>query len=93
MSTATTVRFNDETKENIERFAKLTKRSRSFIINAAVEEYIEHNLAYMEELDKAVESIKTEPTYAAQDVHEWMNSWGTEQEKPLANSRLYTDSK
>ncbi|NRA88874.1 MAG: hypothetical protein HRU28_16140 [Rhizobiales bacterium] len=85
MSSATTVRFNDDTKENIERFAKLIKRSRSYVINIAVEEYVAKNLAYLEELDKAIESIDTEPTYSVDDIHAWMNNWGTKEEKPFAD--------
>lgn len=78
----TSVRLTEENAKNIDRFSKITRRSRSFLINEALEAYIKDRLAYVQGLQEAIESIETEPTYAAEDVHKWMQSWGTKNELP-----------
>jgi predicted transcriptional regulator len=85
---ATTVRFSEKTLVDMDRFAKLTKRSRSFIINEAVESYLEDRIAYLADLDAAVTSIDTQPTYSAETVFGWAKTWGTADEKPLAEAGL-----
>ena len=84
----TTIRLNEQNRKNVDRFSKLTNRSRSYIINEALEAYVQERIAYVEELDQAVASIDREPTYAADDVFAWMKTWGTEEEKPLHESPL-----
>ncbi|PID44238.1 MAG: transcriptional regulator [Proteobacteria bacterium] len=78
----TSVRLTEENAKNIEQFSKLTRRSRSFLINEALEAYIKDRMAYVQELQEAVASIEAEPSYAAEDVFTWMQSWGTESELP-----------
>jgi predicted transcriptional regulator len=85
---ATTVRFSEKTLVEMDRFAKLTKRSRSFIINEAVESYLEDRIAYLADLDEAVASIDTQPIYSAETVFGWTKTWGTADEKPLLEAGL-----
>ncbi len=87
-STPTTIRLNEQNKENVERFSKLTNRSRSYIINEAIEAYVQDRISYVEELNQAVASIDTDPTYSAEDVFSWMKTWGTDEEKPFSESSL-----
>jgi len=82
-----TVRFNEETRNNLTQFAKLTNRSRSYVINQAVEAFLATRMAYLDELNAAVDSIETHPTYAAKDVFDWMHTWGTEEEKPFDQAK------
>lgn len=78
----TSVRLTEDNAKNIEMLSKLTRRSKSFVINEALEAYVKNRLAYAHELQEAIDSIETEPTYAAEDVFKWMQSWGTENELP-----------
>jgi predicted transcriptional regulator len=80
-----TVRFSEKARANMDRLAKMTNRSRSFIVNEAVEQYVGDRIAYLEDLDKAVASLDARPTYDADAVFGWMRTWGTKDEKP-ANS-------
>lgn len=91
-ATPTTVRLKEQNRKDIDRFAKLTKRSRSFIINEAVELYMKNRIHYLEELNAAVDSIDSEPTYPAKEVFAWMNTWGSDEEKPLEESDLLSRS-
>ncbi|MFV0292881.1 MAG: CopG family ribbon-helix-helix protein [Paracoccus sp. (in: a-proteobacteria)] len=78
----TSVRLTEDNAKNVDMLSKLTRRSRSFVINEALEAYIKSRLAYAQELQEAIVSIETEPTYAAEDVFKWMHSWGAEDELP-----------
>ncbi|PWQ99665.1 CopG family ribbon-helix-helix protein [Leucothrix pacifica] len=86
--TPVTVRFSEETRNNLSQFAKLTNRSRSYVINQAVEAFLSTRMAYLQELNEAVESVDSQPTHAAKDVFDWMQTWGTEEEKPLTETKL-----
>ncbi len=90
---ATTVRFSEKTLVDMDRFAKLTKRSRSFIINEAVESYLEDRIAYLADLDAAVASIEAQPTFSAESVFGWMKTWGTKDETSLAKAGLAASPK
>lgn len=78
------VRFNETTKASIDRFAKLTRRSRSFIINEGMEAYMRERLAYIEEINAAIATIDTEPSYDAESVFAWMKTWGTPASVPAS---------
>jgi len=82
------VRLADEVKTDVDRLAELTNRSRSYVINEAARRYAAERLAYLKELDEAIESIDTKPTYASEDVIAWMQTWGTEDEKPLSEANI-----
>lgn len=86
-----TIRLSENTRSKVDHLAKRTKRSRSFIINEAVEHYLEDRLAYLEDLDEAIASIDTNPTYAADEVFEWMSTWGTKDEKPFEKAKRSSD--
>ena len=79
-----TVRMDEQTRAGVSHLAKLTNRSRSYIINQAVQTYLAKNSAYLEELNEAVESIHTKPTYDAEEVFAWMDTWGTKERKPFS---------
>ena len=56
MSTTTfSIRLDEETKERIENLAKSTARSRAFLINEAVKEYLDINEWQIAEIKQAIE--------------------------------------
>lgn len=83
-----TVRFSEQTRDNVARFAKLTKRSKSYVINEAVEQYLGDKIAYLQDLNEAITSIDTQPTAPAEEVFSWMRTWGTDEEKTLEETGL-----
>jgi predicted transcriptional regulator len=55
MSTTTfSIRLDDETKERIEKLAKSTARSKAFLINEAVKEYLDINEWQIQEIKQAI---------------------------------------
>lgn len=84
----TTVRLTEDTQRGLSLLAKLTNRSKSHIINEALQSYLETKSAYLRDLNEAVASIDTKPTHEASDVFAWMRTWGTENEQPLKSTKL-----
>ncbi|MGV6851628.1 MAG: CopG family ribbon-helix-helix protein [bacterium] len=78
-----TVRLGEREREGVSLLAKLTNRSRSYIVTQAVQDYLAKNAAYLQELNEAVESIETRPSYEAEEVFAWMDTWGTAERKPF----------
>ena len=88
-----TVRFNEETRDGVALLAKLTNRSRSYIINQAVKLYLAQNASYLQDLQHATKSIDTAPTYPSQDVFSWMRTWETKDEKAVTQNPLLHSKK
>ena len=82
------VRLPDALKEEVDSYASMTKRSRSFIVKEAIAAYMKDRSAYLEQLNAAVESIDTDPTYDFDAVSKWTKNCGTEAETPLADTKL-----
>jgi predicted transcriptional regulator len=76
------IRLPEATKAQVDEIAKLSKRSRSYVINAAVEAYVKDRAVYLRQLDIAVEQAKTGVGYSSDTIFSWMESWGTAQELP-----------
>jgi len=72
--TTFSVRLPEQLKNDVDSYASMTKRSRSFIVKA--------------ELNEAVASIDTHPTYDFDKVTNWIKTWGTEAEKSLSEGDL-----
>ena len=60
----------------------MTKRSRSFIINEAVEAYLKDRIRYLVELNEAVADAQSGYGHSSDRIHTWIKSWGTENELP-----------
>ena len=74
------VRLPDEVKIQVDHLAKLTRRSRSFIVNEAVSQYMRERMDYIRELDSAVESAESGIGHSGEQIFNWMKSWGTSAE-------------
>ena len=77
------VRLRKETLEGLDRLAKETRRSKSFLIAEAVQTLIEENAWQVEETRKAVEKADAGgPFVKHEDITAWLRSWGGEGELP-----------
>jgi predicted transcriptional regulator len=70
------IRLPDATRKNIDKLAALSKRSRSYIINEAVEAFVNDRMAYLNDLDTAVRSAETGPGHSSEQIFGWMRTWG-----------------
>ena len=88
----TTVRLQAEIERHLDAIANRLHRSKGWVINQALAEYIEKQQCEQERwrqtLD-AMESATRGNVVDGEKVHEWLESWGTEneQEAPGAGGR------
>ncbi len=76
------VRLPNDVKYQVDELARLTKRSRSFIIKEAVDTYMSDCADRTRELEKAVKSAETGVGHSSEQILAWMKSWGTDNELP-----------
>ncbi len=76
------VRLPDETKKQVDLLARLTKRSRSYIVKEAIQSYVRERGAYLEDLDAAIVSAESGIGHSGDQIFSWMKSWGTPDELP-----------
>ncbi len=79
----TSVRIKDELNESLKKLAEKKQRSKSWIINEAVAEYIvKDKIESQKWLDtlEGLEDVKNGRVIDGDKVHKWMKSWFTENE-------------
>ena len=80
----TSVRLNDDVDKPLESLSKELDRSKNYIINQAIREFLarqslEHS-RWQDTLE-ALESLKAGKSIDEEDVNAWLNSWGTTDRK------------
>jgi RHH-type transcriptional regulator, rel operon repressor / antitoxin RelB len=82
MSSATvSVRINLAAKKRLEKLAKSTGRSRSFLAAEAINGYLDLNEWQVAGVEKAVASLDRGEGIPHQRIKEWVNSWGSKRER------------
>jgi len=79
----TSIRLLSEIEKPLENLAIKLDRSKNYIINQAIKEYIERkNLddKRWSETIEALDSVKSGKIVDEQIVNEWLDSWGTDKE-------------
>ncbi len=79
----TSIRLNAENEEPLENLAQRLDRSKNYLINQAIKEYIARQAmddARWEDTLKALASIKEGKTIDESEVVSWLKSWGTDSE-------------
>lgn len=83
MASATfTVRVDAAAKKRLEKLAKSTGRSRSFLAAEAIDAYLDINEWQVEGIKRAIESIDRGEGIPHKQVKEWIASWGSDNELP-----------
>lgn len=79
----TSVRLQSEIEGPLEHLAIKLDRSKNYLINQAIKEYLERRSVeekrWIETLD-AIDSIKSGKFIDEKEVNDWLNSWGEENE-------------
>ncbi len=79
----TSVRLNSEVEVPLENLANKLDRSKNYIINQAIKEFVQRQSmedARWEDTLEALSSIKAGKKVEGNDVAKWLESWGTEEE-------------
>ena len=77
------VRLPDNLKKELDTLARLSKRSRSFIIREAVEAYVEDQREYLRAIDEALAEADKGVFHSSEQAFKWMRALGTEHEYPI----------
>ena len=80
----TSVRMPDELLEQLNLAAEKLRRSKGWIINDALREYLareERKTRILEQTLEALDDVKAGRLIEGEEVMEWLKSWGTEYEK------------
>lgn len=84
MST-TSFRIDDDLEKKLDDIAQKLKRSKSWIINDALKTYIEQEerkQQMFKDTEEAIADIEAGRIVSGKEVMEWLESWGTQNEKP-----------
>ena len=81
-STTVSVRIDPASKKRLEKLAKSTGRSRSFLAAEAINEYLDLNEWQVAGIQKAVASLDRGDGISHERVKEWVGSWGGKKERP-----------
>ena len=77
----TSVRLHDEIEKPLEVLAKKLDRTKSYLINQAVREFVARQAiedSRWEETLEAIESVNRGELVDEAEVNAWLNSWGTD---------------
>jgi RHH-type transcriptional regulator, rel operon repressor / antitoxin RelB len=85
-STVFTVRVDTGVKKRLERLAKSTGRSRSFLAAEAINEYLDINEWQVAGIKRAIASLDRGEGIAHDQVKDWLASWGSADEKQAPKS-------
>ena len=79
----TSVRLKPEIENPLEKLANKLDRSKNYLINQAIKEFLARNSLdekKWNETLEALDSVKSNRVVAEQDVNEWLDSWGKDNE-------------
>jgi RHH-type rel operon transcriptional repressor/antitoxin RelB len=80
-STTFTVRVEPEVKKRLEKLAKSTGRTRSFLAAEALNAYLDVNEWQVAGVKRAMASLDRGDGVPHQEVKDWVNSWGRKRER------------
>ncbi len=79
----TSVRIENNLMPALDKIAHNLKRSKSWIINEALKEYVAHHMLEQtrwQDTLEALEDIRMGRVVDSDKVHAWLESWGTDNE-------------
>ena len=86
-STTFTVRVETDVKKRLEKLAKSTGRSRSFLAAEAIGEFVDVNEWQIAGIRAAMLSLDRGESIPHEQVKQWVKSWGSRKERPAPKSR------
>lgn len=90
MPNVTSVRLEGDLKERLETLSETLKRPKGWVINEALREYLDREQLKRQrwsETEEALQAIETGDVCDAEEVHQWMDSWFTDNEQTPPNAK------
>ena len=86
--TMVSARISEELDGKLEKLAELTRRSRAYLLNQALEEYVDEKVRLYQVIAEAVREADEDGSYVSdKDMRAWLNSWGKPDELPSPRLR------
>jgi RHH-type transcriptional regulator, rel operon repressor / antitoxin RelB len=82
-STTFTVRVEPKVKKRLEKLAKSTGRTRSFLAAEALNDYLDLNEWQVAGVKQAIGSLDRGEGVSHDEVKDWVNTWGRKRERPV----------
>ena len=85
----TTVRLQTEVEQHLEAIADRLNRSKSWVINQALSEYIEKQQLEQERWKQTLEAMESAAqgkVVDASELQRWLHGWGTDNEQSAPRS-------
>jgi len=82
--TTTSVRLDDDLQFKLETAADRLKRTKGWIINEALRQFIEREelqQRMLEETQNAIADLEAQRIVSGEEVMQWLETWGSPQEK------------
>lgn len=86
MSVTLTVRIDDKTKNRLEKLAKSTARTKSYLVTHAIEDYLDVNEWQVQEIKKAIHDAD-QPGAEFVDHEEVLKKWEEKLENSMVQKR------
>ena len=82
-TTTLTIRIDKQVKKKLDTLAKFMSRSKAYLANVAIQDYLSNNAWLIEETTKAIKKADSPKAKFVDDaeVIDWLDSWGTDKEK------------
>jgi predicted transcriptional regulator len=81
-SSTITVRIDGSAKKRLEKLAKSTGRSRSFLAAEAINDYLNVNEWQVAGIKQAIASLDADGGIPHEEVEKWVRSWGKRNKLP-----------
>lgn len=85
------VRLPDDLRREVDQFAKVTRRSRAFVVKEAVAAYMAEQKAYLEAIEEGEREADEGVFISGDAVIRWLESWGTDNELPRPEPDIFPD--
>jgi len=82
-STTVTVRVERNVKNRLEKLAKSTGRTRSYLAAEALNAYLDVNEWQVAGIKRAMASLDRGAGVSHEDVKDWVGSWDRKRERPV----------
>lgn len=84
------VRIPDDLRQEVDTLARISRRSRSFLVKEALQAYVEEQRAYRAAIDEAIrEADETGEFVSGEAVDKWLASWGTDNVLPMPEPDIF----
>ena len=81
-STTITIRLPVAVRRRLDRLARATARSRSFLAADAIADYVKTQEWQLQRIREGLEAVKEGHVVPHEEVEKWLDSWGADDEPP-----------